>query len=263
MNIGITGSTSNLAIYINKYFKSKKIKIIKINKNEFNLEKTKKYNFKKKKIKVLIHLSHSYKGNGLKINYEGSKRLFSSAKKNNVKKIIFISSISSHKNALSQYGKTKFKIENYCKKNKIIIIRPGLIYGFKKDKKIQLMENIVKFFPIIPYFKNNKKFLYSVHIGELVKNIYKIAISKKTKNNYNIFSKKKIYFEDLINLNYHKKVKVLLPYFLWHITFILISKILYLKSIDSFLGILGNRIKYENHEEKLILTKRNLIKDNL
>ena len=181
MTIAITGSTSNLGLYLVKYFKAKRKKVIEINRkqNTFDLRNIKTYDFKNDKVKVLIHLAHSYSKNGYNINFQGSKKLFLNARKNNINKIIFISSISAHKKALSQYGKTKFRIENFCLKNNIIVIRPGLIFGYKIDKKLNLMKNILKYLPIIPYFRNSKKFLYSVHMDELVKNIYKITISKK------------------------------------------------------------------------------------
>ena len=97
-------------------------------------------------------------------------------------------------------------------------------------------------------------------MDELVKNIYKIAISKKKIGNYNIFSNKKIYFEDLINTLSVNKIKLNFPYIFWYFIFILISKITYFKSVDSFLGILGNRVNYSNKKEKNIFTKKNLLK---
>ena len=262
MTIAITGSTSNLGLYLVKYFKTKRKKVIEINRkqNNFDLRNIKTYDFKNDKVKVLIHLAHSYSKNGYNINFQGSKKLFLNARKNNINKIIFISSISAHKKALSQYGKTKFRIENFCLKNDIIIIRPGLIFGYKIDKKLKMMKNILKYLPIIPYFRNSKKFLYSVHMDELVKNIYKIIISKKKIGNYNIFSDKKIYFEDLINTVSVNKIKLNFPYIFWYFIFISISKIIYFKSVDSFLGILGNRVNYNNNKEKNIFTKTNLLK---
>ncbi len=261
MTIGITGTTSIFGTYLVKFLISKKKKIIKINRkdNNFHLEKSEKFTFNGKKIKTLIHLAHSYKSNGCETNLNGTKKLFINAKKNNVKKIIFISSISAHKDALSKYGKTKYKIEKFCIKNKIIIIRPGLIFGYKTDKKIQLMGKIIKYLPIIPYFKNKNKYLYAVNINELVEIIYEVVKSKKTTGNYNIFSKNKIYFIDFLNLfNNNNKTKIQIPYFVFYIFFIAISKIIYLKSVDSFLGILGNKVNYTDPKQKNIFTKKTI-----
>ena len=86
MKIAITGSTSILGTYLSKFLKKKGEKVLNINrKKKFLLENTKTFNFKKKNVDALIHLAHSYKANGRKVNYEGTKRLFSNAKKNKIK----------------------------------------------------------------------------------------------------------------------------------------------------------------------------------
>ena len=41
--------------------------------------------------------------------------------------------MSAHKNNLSRYGKSKFEIEKFCVKEKILIIRPGYIFWRKKQ----------------------------------------------------------------------------------------------------------------------------------
>ena len=91
MTIAITGSTSNLGLYLVKYFKTKRKKVIEINRkqNTFDLRNIKTYDFKNDKVKVLIHLAHSYSKNGYNINFQGSKKLFLNARKNNINKIIF------------------------------------------------------------------------------------------------------------------------------------------------------------------------------
>ena len=263
MTIAITGSTSNLGVYLVKFLKSKKKRIIEINRknDNFFLENSHTYNFKGKKISTLIHLAHTYTANGFNVNFEGSKKLFIKARKNNVKKIIFISSISAHIKSLSDYGKTKYKIEKFCLKNKIIILRPGIIFGGGIDKKLSLMSSLLRYFPIIPCFNNKNKFLYSVHINDLIKVIFKNIKSSKLIGNYNVFSNHKIYLKNLIDLTANKKIKIYLPYQFFYIFFTLISKILYLKSVDSFLGILGNRINYNHPDEKNIFTNKNIQKN--
>ena len=233
--------------------------MILINRKNYSLSNKETFNFSNKRIDVLIHLAHSYSKNGKLINYNGSVKLFIKAIKQNIKKIIFISSFSSHKKAISIYGNTKYLIERYCKKNEITIIRPGIIFGNKVDKKIALFFLIMKFLPIIPYFKNNKNYLYAVHIKELTENIYKIINKKDTAKTYNIFCKQKIYFEDLINIKFQYKLKIKLPFKIFYILFSFLSKIIYLKSIDSFLGLLRNRKEFKHPKEFNIITKKKFI----
>ncbi len=265
MNIAITGGNSNFGNYLFNYLK-KKNKVYLLGRNNchifYDLKKKNNYNFlKKNKIKILIHLAHEYSSNSKNVNFNGSKELF---KNINVAKtrIIFMSSYSSHKSALSIYGKTKYLIERIIPKKNSIIIRPGLIFGYKIDKKIILFRKIIRYMPIIPYFVNDKKFLYAVNIRELCLEIDKIIKKKKLRKNiYNIYCKEKVFLKDLINLmNFKKKIYMKIPYFLISLPIIMLSKIIYLKSVDSFLGLIGSKQNNNYYNENIILTKKSLKK---
>lgn len=268
MNIAITGGNSNLGNYLFNYLK-KKNKIFLLGRRNchifYDLKKKFNFNFfKKNKIKLLIHLAHEYSFNIKKVNVNGSIDLFKNIDTKKTR-IIFISSYSSHKSALSIYGKTKYIIEKNIPKKNSIIIRPGLIFSHKIDKKIILFRKIIKYIPIVPYFLNNKKFLYSVDIQELCLEITKIINRKKIeKKIYNIYCKKKIFLIDLINLmNFKYKIYIKVPYCLIYFPLIVISKIIYLKSIDSFLGLLGNKISKKYNSEITILTKKSILDKKL
>jgi nucleoside-diphosphate-sugar epimerase len=258
MKIAITGSNSNFGIYLSKHFKKNIYKINK--KKKFSLENADLYNLRNKKINVLIHLAHEYSGRGKVINYDGSIKLFKNAQKNRIKKLIFISSLSSHNQAISDYGRTKYKIEKFCLKNNIIIIRPGLIFGFKeKDKKLEIAKQTIKYIPFIPYFVNKEKFIFTVHIGELIKKMLPIILKKSNYKIFNIYCPNKIYFEDLINLTNKKKIKIKIPFFIFKFFFIFISKFFYCKICDSFLSFAKNKKEHIKKFEKNIFTKKNLI----
>ena len=162
-------------------------------------------------------------------------------------------------NALSVYGKTKYRIEKYCMKNDIIIIRPGLIFGKDIDKKLIIMSKIIKFLPFLIYFHHPRKYIHFVNINELCEAIHKIILNKYKSQIFNIFSKKKFYFYDILNL-LSNKYKIKISYFFFKVFFISISKLIYLKSIDSLLGIMQNRNDQKKIFEKNIFTKKNLFK---
>ena len=259
MKIAITGSSSNFGKCLSNFLKTKNCKIININKeNNFFLERSEKYKFKEKKIDILIHLAHSYTSKGYEVNYKGTTNLFKTAKQHKIKKLIFVSSISSMSNALSLYGKTKFKIEQYCLKNNIIIIRPGLIFGNFVDKKINLISNIIKYLPFLIYFYHPRKYIHSVNIDELCESIYKIILKKYKYKILNIHSKKKVYFLDILNLLTNKP-KIRLPYLFFYLFFVFISKLIYLKSLDSFLGIMKSRNISKRKFEIDITTKKTIV----
>jgi NADH dehydrogenase len=268
MNIAITGGNSNLGKCLFNYLK-KKNKVFLLGRRNchifYDLKKKFSCNFfEKNKIKTLIHLAHEYSFNSKNVNVNGSIDLFKNIDTKKTR-IIFISSYSSHKSALSIYGKTKYIIEKNIPKKNSIIIRPGLIFGHKIDKKIILFRKIIKYIPIVPYFLNNKKFLYSVDIQELCLEITKIINRKKIeKKIYSIYCKEKIFFKDLINLmNFRYKIYIKVPYYLIYFPLIIISKVIYLKSIDSFLGLVGNK-KSENYDNGItILTKKSILDKKL
>ena len=264
MNVVITGANSNLGKELVLYYK-KKNKVFALSRKKtkfkYNLEKKLKINFfKQNNIDLLIHLAHDYSKRGLFNNVSGSKRIFEHAKAEGVKKIIFISTLSSHKDADSNYGKIKFQIENIAIKRKILIIRPGLILGKYKDKKIELLKKIIYLFPVLPYFFRKDKFTYSVHISDLCKEIYKLSISKKySKKIYNIFYNKKIFFKDILIFFEPKKKLVKLPFCFFYIFTTIINTIFRNKAFDSFLGILKPKQNYFSIREENIYTKKSII----
>jgi nucleoside-diphosphate-sugar epimerase len=268
MNIAITGGNSNLGNYLFNYLK-KGNKVFLLGRRDchtfYDLKKKFNYDFiKKNKIKILIHLAYEYSSNSRNINLHGSINLFKNIDTAKTR-IIYMSSYSSHKSALSIYGKTKYSIEKIVPKKNSIIIRPGLIFGYKIDKKIILFRYIINCIPIIPYFINDKKFLYSVQIKELCSEINKFIKKKKIKKIiYNIHSKEKIFLKDLIDLmNFKKKIYLQIPYCLIYFPIIILSKIIYLKSIDSFLGLIGNKPNENCYNENIILTKKSILKEKL
>jgi NADH dehydrogenase len=268
MNIAITGGNSNLGNYLFNYLK-KSNKVFLLGRKNchifYDLKKKFNYNFiKKNKIKTLIHLAHEYSSNSRNINLNGSINLFKNIDTAKTR-IIYMSSYSSHRSALSIYGKTKYDIEKIIPKKNSIIIRPGLIFGYKIDKKIILFRKIIIHIPIIPYFVNKKKFLYSVHIKELCLEINKIIKKKRIKKNiYNIYCKEKIFLKDFIDLmNFKKKIYLKIPYCLIYFPIIMLSRVIYLKSIDSFLGLMGNKQNENYYTENTILTKKSLLKEKL
>lgn len=126
----------------------------------------------------LIHLAHDFSANksmadSQKINVEGSIRLFEVAIKHNIK-TIFISSIGSFENCVSNYGKTKFlieqKLQQYNKEN--YIIRPGLVYGAKVGGITKALHKLTKL-PIVPIvsIKNNFHIVNYTDILSLIDSI--------------------------------------------------------------------------------------------
>lgn len=188
-----------------------------------------------------IHLANDTKD--LKKTYYGTLACISELRKHGVKYQMFMSSYSASKEALSEYGQLKYKIEKKLSAD-ITIIRPGLVIGsggiYQKIKKT-LLNNL--FYPIfITEYE-----VPVIAIGKLCKEIYSIIQNKKKPSEVNIFEHKFIRLNQLIfNIvkNKKNKIGIYLPIIL---TLIVIKLNEFFKngiSLDNFRGlILNQRVK--------------------
>jgi nucleoside-diphosphate-sugar epimerase len=79
-----------------------------------------------------------------KSNVAGSFKLFEQAMQANVKKIIFISSISAFQGCSSLYGRTKLMVEERALEVGACVLRPGLICGNDLTKAGGMLGNLAK-----------------------------------------------------------------------------------------------------------------------
>ena len=145
----------------------------------------------------------------VKTNLEASKKLFSLAKKNKVKKFIFFSTCSnyglSEKNRLlketdklkplSIYAKTKVKFEKYLMKDKSkiqkIILRISTLYGVSDRMRFDLTIN--EFVKKV-YFNSNFEIYHAdtwrpyLNLKDLSIILHKLLNNKKIKKNSNVFN---------------------------------------------------------------------------
>jgi len=157
-----------------------------------------------KNVDYVVHLASdknhfvqfSENSNIFKVNVLGTKNIINAAIKNNVKKIIYISSIASIMPIKTAYGETKRLAEELIKKywNKIdiSIIRTTIAYDLERLKKLRRSF----FFPVTT--KNFK--IHFVYKKNLVDAIEK-TLKKGKSDCYNIGDKKAIFFHD-----FHKAV---------------------------------------------------------
>ena len=264
MKIIITGTNSYFGNSLSKFFLKKKMILKKINRSKnFNIKEN-IFNYSKyiKNFDYFIYLAHDYSKLSTQSNIKILKKIIQLKKKRNIKNIIYISSMSAYKFNESRYGKSKFEIEKFCVDQGIIIIRPGLIFGGKKKSNLDKMLNILRFFPILPIYKNRKNYIYSVSINELNNAILRILIKKEGNYKiYNIFSKKKIYFDELIKkLTKNKKIYININYKVFLFLIRILNIILSIKSIDSILSFMTSKKKFDGSlKEKNILTQKYLI----
>ena len=84
-------------------------------------------------VEALIHCAFETRFVNLEraraVNLEGSKRLFEAARRQGVKRIVFVSSLAAHEGAISFYGRSKLEVESLLDPERDVAIRPGHILG--------------------------------------------------------------------------------------------------------------------------------------
>jgi hypothetical protein len=104
------------------------------------------------------------------------------AKAENVRKIIFISTVSAFEGCKSLYGKAKLEIEREALRLGAVVIRPGLIYGDQPGAMMGALAKAVKRSSIVPIIGNGKQLLYLVHEDDLISLILKLCTEEESVN---------------------------------------------------------------------------------
>ena len=167
--------------------------------------------------------------------------------KNKKAKIIFFSTVAATPNAISNYGKTKYKLSNINLKNKNINLFIGLV-DYKFSNHIRLLNKIFNFKLFQLRFTKNIFNVYYVKIETLVNLIIDIIEYKKIKSNFLVVDKifKLNDFLDLCDNN--KKFKIYIPYLLSIFFIKIIQKI---KTKNTLI----DKIKTFTHKDEKFLYK--------
>ena len=212
MKVAITGASSNLGKKLTSFFLKKKCEVYalsrsNIQQNESNFKYV-NYHFNKtfdsnffitNKIDILILCAF----NRDFINYSDYKETNLNANlnlidiaKDQVNKIFFISSIASHENSFSNYGKVKYSMERRFSDN-VIIIRPGMFFENNNCKELEKLELIINKIKIFPLLLNKKNFLYFTEINEFCELLYRL-INHNNYKRYIILNPNKVFLKNLI-----------------------------------------------------------------
>ncbi|MCI8285815.1 MAG: NAD-dependent epimerase/dehydratase family protein [Firmicutes bacterium] len=230
-------------------------------------------------IDICINLSGIINGQGskddiMRINLQGTINCIEFCKRNNINKIIYISSINVKLKKYGEYAYSKILAENEIIKSGLnyIIFRPALIYG-NGCKGLSMIESFIKKYGILPIFGDGKKLEQPIYISECVDIIAYYIIRDKWNIHLNIFGKESLTYNEMckivakvlnkkiilihipINIcifliNIIEKLKIKLPISceqLYHINTDLIEN---MDSIYSTAGIIGDT--FENNLKKYL-----------
>jgi NADH dehydrogenase len=141
ITIGITGANGHIGSRLTEYLSKKGFRVIALVRNVASVKNVavRKYDLTKdiasglaSDIDVLIHcavVTKDQHANAEHINYKGSKQLFDECRKQGVKKIIFLSTVTASANTKSAYAKSKYRIEQLLRADTDFMIRCSMVIG--------------------------------------------------------------------------------------------------------------------------------------
>lgn len=143
--IAITGANGFLGSELVRHFQSAGLTVIALVRNSHRFTSTAEiryveYDLTKpilpsllKDVDYLVHTAYvkqnAKQPDALQINTSAARQLVDAARKNNLKKMVFMSTMSAHTGAESVYGKQKLAIEKLFQGKDSAVIRAGLIVG--------------------------------------------------------------------------------------------------------------------------------------
>jgi len=128
-----------------------------------------------KGIEVVIHLAAAVgivdPAANYRINFEGTRKLVGACKKNKVKKIIFLSSVSAVQKKREAYGQSKLQAEKIIIDSGIdyVILRPTLVFG--ESRQFKVIKDIIAKYPVIPIIGSGKSIMQPISVDDLVEMI--------------------------------------------------------------------------------------------
>lgn len=99
------------------------------------------------------------------INLACSERVFQVARERGVRKIIFVSSMSAHADAISTYGRTKLEVEALLDPARDLAVRPGHIVG--EGGVFWRTAASIAALPFVPLFTSGKEQVQTIHVDDV------------------------------------------------------------------------------------------------
>jgi nucleoside-diphosphate-sugar epimerase len=216
-------------------------------------------------VDYIIHCAYvksESNSNAFEINTKGSKRLLELSRKYDVKRNIFLSSMSADENASSIYGKQKYEIEKLFNAGQDTIVRPGLVIG--NGGLLKSMIKFIKNRKLIPLVSGGKQPVQTIYIDDLILALDKI-IEKNLQGTFTIASPDVITYKEFYNevckaFNLNAKF-ISIPYRLFYtvIAFAEALKIELAVSKDSLKGLKNLRVhEVEDSLKKIEMHPRSI-----
>jgi nucleoside-diphosphate-sugar epimerase len=118
-------------------------------------------------------------------NVKGTQNLIDACLKNDVKKIVYVSSLAASLNG-GGYSRSKLEAEEFVKRSgmKWVILRPSEVYGQRSSDSINRLIHLIQKYIFVPVIGNGKSKLSPVFIDDVVSamesSIFNEALESKT-----------------------------------------------------------------------------------
>lgn len=118
---------------------------------------------------VFIHCAYETRFRSAQVartlNVESSDRVFRIARERGVRKIVFVSSMSAHAEAVSTYGRTKLEIEALLDPERDLAVRPGHIVG--EGGVFWRTAASIAALPFVPLFWSGEELVQTIHVDDV------------------------------------------------------------------------------------------------
>jgi nucleoside-diphosphate-sugar epimerase len=119
---------------------------------------------------VVIHCAYATRFTGLdasrRVNEDGTRRVLAAARGAGVRRFVFISSTSAHRDAPSYYGRSKHALELLMDPGSDLVIRPGLVLA-SDGGLFHRIRALVRRTPVVPLPGSGTQVVQTVHIDDL------------------------------------------------------------------------------------------------
>ncbi len=205
MKIAITGATGFIGKALVISFKEQGHNVVAIARKSHDIAKDVTYKYGNlgeplsleglDDLKLVVHAAHDMQeGQSLK-NIEGTKLWFNQFRSlTSAPMQIFLSSCSAYVDSPSEYGQTKYLLENFMIKNAVIVLRPGLVIG--PGGLFHRMLNVYRALPIVPVLGGRSLQIRVTGLSELQKIIAQFE-NLSSRKILNVFSPQQISMYDL------------------------------------------------------------------
>lgn len=148
-------------------------------------------------IEVLVHTAHDFTRGATERNITGTIELSSAAKKRGASRQIFLSSYSAQADAVTEYGQTKFSLEQFFGNIDGICVRPGLVIG--PGGLFSRMVRMVKLLPVIPVVDGGTGRVPIIGVDQLIGALEKVMNIEDPGAMYNLFNEQLVTLKELID----------------------------------------------------------------